>query len=448
MSHAVPLASPGTPLPRWALPEWFLLSQTLLPGLLLLPGTQPFRLPIRVAAFAVSLGAFGWWLVRRHLEPGGIHPAGRWLLLVVAYLAVMVFHPTTNSLPAGAAQLALYLAVLAPVFWMPARVRTAAHVMRLLTIVWAVSALNAVVAVLQVYDPARWLPAEFSRVVTGGDLGLAAVSYIGPNGQTIVRPPGLFDTPGAASAPAAFAALLGFAFLVQRGPGWKRALGLASAIVGLTAVYLTQVRTCVLVLAGMLLFYAVLLVVQRRGGRALLLLAAVLGTFSIAVGGARRLGGAAVIDRVASLFAASPAEVYYQSGRGGQLEHGLRVLAVEYPFGAGLGRWGMMRRYFGDEGNLASPGIWAEVQYPAWILDGGLVLLAAYVAALVATTARDLRLVGRATDPRLQTVAAMILAANAGAVAMTFGLTPFTSQIGLQYWLLAGALFGASRRAR
>ena len=233
--------------------------------------------------------------------------------------------------------------------------------------------------------------------------------------------------------------------LVQPGAGWKRLLGLVTALVGLTAVYLTQVRTCVIVLTGMLVLYAVLLVGQRQGRRALLLVAAVVATFAVAVGGARRLGGEAVVERVATLFAASPAEVYYQSGRGEQLEHGLRVLAVEYPFGAGLGRWGMMRQYFGDEGNAASPPIWAEVQFPAWILDGGVVLLALYCAALVATTGRDLRLVGRTSDRRLQAAAAIVLAVNAGAVAMTFGLTPFTSQIGLQYWLLAGALFGASR---
>jgi hypothetical protein len=249
------------------------------------------------------------------------------------------------------------------------------------------------------------------------------------------------------SAPATFAALLGFVFLVHPGAGWKRALALPSALVGLTAVYLTQVRTCVLVLGGMLVLYVALLAIQRRRARALVLVAAAAGTLALSLWTARRLGGDAVVERLATLVAASPTEVYYASGRGEQLEHGVRVLAVEYPFGAGLGRWGMVRQYFGNERNLASPPIWAEVQFPAWILDGGLVLLACYCLAILATTGCELRLAGRAADPRLRSLAAIVLAANAGTVAMAFGLAPFTTHVGLQYWLLAGALHGAARGA-
>src|SRR5439155_1136952 len=43
--------------------EWFAVSQTLLPALLLLPGSQMYRLPLRVGAYAISLYAFAlWWL--------------------------------------------------------------------------------------------------------------------------------------------------------------------------------------------------------------------------------------------------------------------------------------------------------------------------------------------------------------------------------------------------
>src|SRR6266568_7103403 len=45
--------------------EWFALSQTLLPALLFLPGSQAFRLPVRVGAYAISLYAFVmWWFGR------------------------------------------------------------------------------------------------------------------------------------------------------------------------------------------------------------------------------------------------------------------------------------------------------------------------------------------------------------------------------------------------
>ena len=42
----------------WGFAEVFVISQTALPALLYLPGSQPFRLPIRISAFAISLAAF------------------------------------------------------------------------------------------------------------------------------------------------------------------------------------------------------------------------------------------------------------------------------------------------------------------------------------------------------------------------------------------------------
>ena len=42
--------------------------------------------------------------------------------------------------------------------------------------------------------------------------------------------------------------------------------------------------------------------------------------------------------------------------------------------GAGLGRWGMMRYYFGNPWSRHSAALWAELQFPAWILDGGIIL--------------------------------------------------------------------------
>jgi len=39
----------------------------------------------------------------------------------------------------------------------------------------------------------------------------------------------------------------------------------------------------------------------------------------------------------------------------------------------------------------------------------------------------------------------MIFAANAGVLALVFGFTPFTTQVGLQYWFLAGVLHGVAQ---
>ena len=106
-----------------------------------------------------------------------------------------------------------------------------------------------------------------------------------------------------------------------------------------------------------------------------------------------------------------------------------------------------MRHYFGDPGNLNSPPIWAEVQFRAWILDGGFVLMLLYSAALIASLRQAVLLVRRATSEDVWTVAALVLAVNAGTVALAFGFTPFTTQHGLQYWLLSGALLGVAEAA-
>ena len=39
---------------RWGSAEFFVIAQTALPAVLYLPGTQPFRLYLRIAAFALS----------------------------------------------------------------------------------------------------------------------------------------------------------------------------------------------------------------------------------------------------------------------------------------------------------------------------------------------------------------------------------------------------------
>ena len=48
--------------------------------------------------------------------------------------------------------------------------------------------------------------------------------------------------------------------------------------------------------------------------------------------------------------------------------------------------------------------------------------------------------------PRLATCGAVVLSANLGVAALIFSFTPFNTQIGLQYWFLAGALHGVASR--
>src|SRR5204863_5789298 len=113
------------------------------------------------------------------------------------------------------------------------------------------------------------------------------------------------------------------------------------------ALYLSHVRSSLIVLAVSLITYGTLLSLQRRNRQAsalLLLSSAVLGgAFLYAL----TLGGDSVSDRFASLLSEDPGTTYANS-RGNQVAYALREYLPEYPLGAGLARWGMMRVYFGD----------------------------------------------------------------------------------------------------
>jgi hypothetical protein len=437
------VAAARTPGVAWGFAEAFIVGQTLLPALLYLPGTQGIRLWLRVAPFLLSLAALAWWLLREH-EERRAHPASAWIVGVLSLLTIMLFHPLTPSLTGGLAHLAVYFAVIAPVFWAPLLVRTPEQMARILALILICSGVNAAVGVLQVYDPARWMPPEFSRVLTEGAYGLGTMMYIGPDGRMIIRPPGLFDTPGAVAGPGMFAALLGAVFGLSALPLWQRAGAFAFAAAGVAAIYLSQVRVSLVVLVVMALVYGFVLLRQGRAGKAAtfgLLAAGVLSSaFMLAVA----LGGRSVADRVYSLFAADPFDVYY-AARGVQLDYTMTELIFHYPLGAGLGRWGMAAGYFGT-GNI--PGIWAELQFTGWLIDGGLAMIALYLGAIVIASRQQLLLAGYTAYPRVAACAAVVCAANLGIAIMTLSFTPFMTQIGIQYWFLAGALHGLVRHMR
>lgn len=427
----------------WGFAEIFIISQTALPALLYLPGSQAFRLPIRFSAFAISLAAFAWYQVKSTTQAPR-SPMQPWVAAIMALLTLMLFHPETSSLVGGIAHMAVYFAVLAPLFWAPEFVKTPEQIARILWILLLCSGANAVVGVLQVYDPARWLPAEFSRVVTSSANALGAVTYIGAQGQRIIRPPGLFDTPGAVAGPAMFAALLGLVFAVSAMPMWKRALSLGVAGAGLAAIYLSQVRVSLVATVVMMAAYTLVSMRQGRAVRASQFGILASGVVVLSLSAAVALGGTAISDRVNSLFAGDPLSVY-QGARGAQLTYTFFDLLFQYPLGAGLGRWGMASGYFASS-NPNSPPIWAEIQFTGWMIDGGALMIAVYLGALATTTMSQWRIAQATHFPRLAVCGAVILAAGLGPAIMIISFTPFVAQIGIQYWFLAGALHGVACR--
>jgi hypothetical protein len=354
-------------------------------------------------------------------------------------LALSLFNPETTSLVGGFAHAMLYVAVMSPLFWAPGFVRTPEHLARLLGLVLVCSGINAMVGVLQVYDPGRWMPSELSRIVTASG-GMGPVSYVGPNGQLIIRPPGLFDTPGAVAGPGMFAALLGAIFGLSAIPLWQRIAAFGLSAAGVAAIYLSQVRVSLVVTVFMCGIYALTLLAQKRVAKAT--------SFGVLAGGliaaafvlAVSLGGQSVSERFMTLVGGDPFGVYHKA-RGVQLDYTFTELLYQYPLGAGLGRWGMAGGYFGTPG---APSLWAEIQMTGWMIDGGVLMIVVYMGAVIVSAASQFRLARRTEYPRVAACAAVIFAANLGIAAMVISFTPFVTQIGIQYWFLAGALHGVA----
>jgi hypothetical protein len=425
--------------------EWFALSLTFLPAMMFLPGSQAYRLPLRVGAYGISLFAFVLWWFDRAGRREGKHPAERFLMLVLLVLALGLAHPLTANLQSGLAQIGLYFAILCPMFWARAYITTRRQLVRIVLVLLVCNGINSIVGVLQVYNPDQWMPRELSSLYQGNSDFLMAASYVGPGGRMIIRPPGLFDTPGAVCSAGTIAALFGLILVLEPLAIWKRAIALAMAIAGVSAIYLSHVRVSLVVTVGMMAAYVLMLMAQRQtkrvAGFGMLAVGLVLGGLSFA----SILGGESISERFSTLVAEDPRELYYKS-RGQSVEYAFNNLLVEYPLGAGLARWGMMNYYFGDPRQLDAPAVFAEVQPNAWLLDGGLFLLVFYSIALITTALYDVKLVRTLANRDDRLWAAAVIAANFGTLALVFSFVPFGTAAGMQFWFLEGGLHGAMAR--
>jgi len=442
---------PDSTKPRsstWGLPEWFAVSQMAGPALLYLPWSHAIRVPLRVGVFAFSLFGLVWCL--RSSRVTRIHPA--WILLVSAavYMTLMIFHPFTNTTMAGLAQIGMHLAIAAPLFWAPYYfLGDYKRLARVLTILWVFNCASVLVGILQIRDPETWLPADFNSLMKSltkaNNQDISMYQYKAADGRLAIRPPGLGDSPGAVCGAGMFVAILGLAYLGLPVSKSRKLLGILMGMAGVVVIFLTHVRSALVVVVGCAVIYSIILVAQGRFRTALTLalLMALCGFYSLLYAGS--LGGQSTINRFATLVDDDPSNVYERSGRMGMVIGAFDTLLVDYPLGAGLGRWGMMRTYFGDETNSDSPPMWAEVQFPAWVLDGGFVLLSLYVIALAVAVQRLVRTCLFHQSLKLRQWAAVIVMLSAGPIALLFSYCPFYSQGGTQFWFLIGAFEGLAQ---
>jgi hypothetical protein len=420
---------------------------------LLSNGLQAFRIVFRMAAFGFSLALLA-------LLPGraqSLHPAANWAKWVLAIMLLSILNPATNSLLAGVAEIAMYLAILGPLFWVPRFPLHTDTLRRAFVMIWAFQTLSAVVGILQVYYPGRFQPALSAMVLNQGWHG-ENLKFVNAFGEKVFRPMGLTDSPGGAASAGFYAALLGLALFSSEGKTVRSAAYAFSMIVGVTSIYLSQVRVALIVLAVCAISYVSLLSwwkvrntarLPKRTSKQLarfrlvpiIALAAVtaIGGFAWAVS----VGGKNVSERFASLTAEDPRQVYGRN-RGMFLWYTIDTLLPEYPIGAGLGRWGTMSYYFGNPENLESPFLYSEIQWTAWLYDGGLPLIAAYLAIVLIATGGAYRIARDNDDQELAAFGALIVAYDLGALAATFDANNFMSQDGLNFWLFNALLFSAA----
>lgn len=418
--------------------------------LALLSGTLAhFRTVFRTAVFALSLGLL--FLLPGH---GRLHPAARVAFLILALLALEMLNPGVNSALGAAAQFSIYLAILAPVFWV-ARVRIDLPAMRrVLALQWGFQAISAAIGVLQVYFPRFQF--NVSQVVQANGAGYLAMEHFRNSfGEMVFRPMGLTDTPGGAAAAGFIAVLFATAFLLFERRPRMQILYAASMLIGMAAIYLSQVRVMLLMTLICMAAMVALLTLRvgrgqgQRAGRmlssrrlmaltALMGLVVVLGfTWAVAV------GGTAISERVNSLTASNPGEVYQQN-RGQFLIYAIEDVLPEYPLGAGLGRWGMMAYYFGDPDNNRHPILWSEIQWTGWLYDGGVPLVLLYALAIALAMRVAYKIALNQHFGELAALGALVFAYDVSALAATFDANYFISGAGLDFWMLNAMLFNAA----
>lgn len=446
-------ASPEETVP-WGWLEVFVVVQFLSPALLFLPGAQSMRFAIRALPFITSL-VFWVVIAMRPVKKAGLargergrrgmgrHPsrpseggAGKWLMFALLTYPLGFAHPDSVFAPA-VAQWIFQLAIAGPCFWAWRLVRGPAMIERFVWLVLACNAASAGVGALQVYWPDHFMPPEFSRVgLAMNQYWVEALSYIGSSGQRIVRPPGLSDQPGGAAGAAMIIGTLGIVLASRADYGWlKRFFCIGAAGLGMFVLYLCQVRSLFLVmLIGVLVAGLILLRsghFQRVAAMAGLAGILVTTTFGWAVA----VGGKSVADRFLGIKEEGVVESF-QRNRGLFLEYTLEEILLDYPLGAGVGRWGMMNIYFKSVGDREVEPIHVEIQMTGWILDGGWALLLCYVTAIGLAMRQIFRTAMAAPSAPLAYAATVAFSFNLAVIAQSFAGPTFNTQAGIMFWLI------------
>ena len=426
----------------WGWIEVFILIQNLSTVLLFLPDSQQFRFVIRALPYGSSLALA---LLHYNRTRGRIllPPGGGWLAAGLLLLGLNLLHPNT-VFPAGIAQFIFQLSIGAPLLWVSTQVRSKERLERILWLLFITSGASAAFGLAQVFYPSVFMPEISSLALSMNPEVVKSLTYVGAAGQHILRPPGLTDVPGGAAIGGLIAALLGVVLGSQSRQSFtKRVLCFGTAAAGVSVIYFAQVRSLLVLLVVAIIVMCVVLGRQGRlvqsawiGGVCAALLTV---TFALAVA----VGGKSISNRFGSLTEGGLSQSFQQN-RGMFLRHTFDYLLTEYPFGAGVGRWGMMSVYFGGDSTQSQP-IWVEIQMTGWLLDGGVLMWLFYGGAIIVSLLYLYRTSISVVDSRVSYLGCIVLCLNCFVVGLSFAGPVFNTQLGIQFWLLTAAVYGASK---
>ena len=426
---------------RWSWAELFVALQLLLGLVLFLPGAQSYRTVVRALPYVASGAALIYYFRRGTGEP--LPASSKWLVASLALLVVNLLHVTTHWF-AGMAQVVFQLCIAAPAFWMGRAVRTEAHLMRVLWVLFVASALSSALGILQVYYPSTFLPREFSALAQSlNPEAVRSLTYIGADGREIIRPPGFSDMPGGAAVAGLTTMILGLALAVRRQQHVLMIAGcLVAAAMGMTALYLTHVRSLSILAVTSAGIFGLLRFRQGRtiDGAVTLVagVALVVGAYAWAV----TVGGQALADRFIPLVNDGVFRAFDEN-RGVFLRYTLAETLYDFPLGAGLGRWGMMNVLFGDPTLWQAPPVHVEIQATGWLLDGGVPMWLLYGGAIFMALRHSYRVAVRAASTTLQDAATLVLCMQMTIFGLCFTGPMFNTQLGVLFWAITGGLFGA-----
>jgi hypothetical protein len=337
------------------------------------------------------------------------------------------------------AQIALNFSILAPLLWVGRLNIGIRGFPIILLCLWGFNATSAGFGALQIYFPGHFQPATSTVVQEIEDQGIAYNIELADGTQT-VRPYGLTDQPGGAAAAGLTAFVFGLGLLVSSKNLFMRVLYLLGMGVGLFVMYLSQVRVSIVMCGVATIAFVTIMALRGEFAR---LTGALLGLtviIAVSTSAAFVIGGSQTRDRFFTLVDDNAQDVY-ANNRGAFLEYTFYYALPTYPFGAGLGRYGMMSHYFAQ----GSAPLWAEIQWTAWAYDGGWPLVISYPLAILAALWTSFK-IGRGEHYGPMGLWGSILTSyNISVIAVLFSYPFFESQSGLEFWILNAAVFSAGQ---